>query len=228
MKIHALRAAAEIIAVIVISFTAMGVIAAAVSLYASPFGMIAGAAAAVFFIKLRGEPLSGFGFRPAGPVRTVVVVALTLLFMIGSFLYLEPLLERLFGPIDLSIFAPVEGDEGLFLLMLAVSWIAAGFGEEVVYRGFIMTRLAQIFSGSSAGWAFALLFQSALFAFVHAYQGMTGVIQIFIFAALAGAFYLWSRRSLVPLILAHGLLNTFAMTDFYLGGAWTEAIAQLR
>ena len=58
--------------------------------------------------------------------------------------------------------------------------------------------------------------QAGIFAMLHLYQGWTGVIEIFVFGVAVGWLYWRSGRSLVPLILAHGIIDTMAMTDFYL------------
>lgn len=220
-KVGLLRAAGECAAVIAAAFAGMVFFAVSVSTYAAAVGMLAGAALALFFVRLGGEDLSGFGLRVAPLSRSVLIVALLLAFAIGLFIYAEPRLEALFGPVDLSAFAPLEGDVSLFLLMLAVSWTGAAVGEEVVYRGFIMTRLAQAFSLSAAGWLAALLIQTAIFAGFHAYQGATGMIEVFIYGLALGLAYLAGGRSLWPVIIAHGLVDTLAMADFYLGMIYT-------
>ena len=102
--------------------------------------------------------------------------------------------------------------------------VPAAVGEEVVYRGFIQTRIAQMFGGSAAAWAIAIVAQAAIFIVTHAYQDVTGMIQVFCYALAAGALYVACGRSLWPLILAHGLVDTVVMTDFYLGRAITAAI----
>ncbi|WP_425410109.1 CPBP family intramembrane glutamic endopeptidase [Hyphococcus sp.] len=227
MKISFLRAAAEIVAVLTISIMALIYAAAAWGPYASAFGMLAGVAAAIVFIRLRGERLSDFGFRAAPILKSFLAIAAILAVAVALFVYIEPSLERITGPVDLSFFAPLEGNAPLYTLMLLVSWIGAGFGEEVVWRGFVMTRMAQAFSGSAAGWGAAIFLQAILFTFLHAYQDLTGMIEVFVIGIALGAAYLFVRRSLWPLIVAHGLIDTFVMTDFYFGMKYTEALRAL-
>lgn len=225
MPINALRAIGEVIGVLVASM--LGLVIAASFLgtrYASPLGMLFGVAVAVMFIKLRGESLADFGFRPAKLLRSIFSIGVILAFSLVLFLYAEPVLERYFGPVDLSFFAPLAGNISAYFVLLIAAWIGAAFGEEVVYRGFIMTRLAQIFSFSSFGWILAILLQASLFGFAHSYQGMVGMIEIFLLAIVMGAGYVFCGRSLWPLIIAHGLIDTFVLTDFYLDSALTDAI----
>lgn len=76
--------------------------------------------------------------------------------------------------------------------------LAAGFGEEVVYRGYLLAVLTPVFSGA---WAAAVV-SSMAFAVLHAYQGPVGMTRAgllgFIFAA---AFILGG--SLWPLVVVH-------------------------
>ena len=41
----------------------------------------------------------------------------------------------------MSQFAAVQGNLGLLALLLAFSWTLGAIGEEVAYRGFLLTRL---------------------------------------------------------------------------------------
>ncbi len=219
MRINVFRAVAEIAAVLMASFAGLYASASFFGdVFAAPFGMLAGVAVSILFIKLRGERLSAFGFRPAGLVTSLALTVAIVAWAVAIYLFLEPSLVERFGPIDLSVFERLEGDLGLYLLLLSAAWVGAAFGEEVVYRGFIMTRVSQMFSLSAIGWVFAIAFQAAVFAFAHSYQGVVGMIEIFVLSLALGGAYLAAGRSLAPLILAHGVLDTMGVTDFYLGG----------
>jgi membrane protease YdiL (CAAX protease family) len=53
----------------------------------------------------------------------------------------QPLLTRLLGkPPDLSNFTAVKGDLRFALVMITLLWVLAAFGEELVYRGYLMNR----------------------------------------------------------------------------------------
>lgn len=119
-------------------------------------------------------------------------------------------------PPDISAFtSTVEGNLTLYLwLLIPVSWGSAAVGEELLTRGFLLHRLEGL-AGTSA----AVVLQAFIFAVVHFYQGITGVASIFALALVFGAVYVKCGRSLLPLILAHGLIDTYAMTVIYLGRA---------
>jgi membrane protease YdiL (CAAX protease family) len=44
---------------------------------------------------------------------------------------------------------------------------AAAFGEEMVYRGYLMNRVADLFAKSRTGWIISLLGVNVLFGFAH-------------------------------------------------------------
>jgi len=104
----------------------------------------------------------------------------------------------------------------LYLTMMALIWTTNAFGEEMVFRGFLMSRFATMFGGTRFAWILAAFAQAAVFGTGHAAQGIHGVI-ITSFVGLAfGLLYLVARRNLWPMIIAHGLINTIGMTILHL------------
>ena len=80
----------------------------------------------------------------------------------------QPLLTRVLGkPPDLSHFPAVRGNLKLALVMIALIWILAAFGEELVYRGYLMNRVADLGRGTRTAWIVSLFLISALFGFSH-------------------------------------------------------------
>jgi uncharacterized protein len=119
--------------------------------------------------------------------------------------------------IDLSRFAPVEGNVLLLLLSLIKVWTLTAFGEELVYRGYLMNRVAELAGGGAAAWAGSLVVVSILFGVGHSYQGVTGVIAAALGGLVYGALYLWSGRNLWAPIIAHGVFDTLAFVLIFWG-----------
>ena len=135
-----------------------------------------------------------------------------------SLYVLEPLIARFTGGLpDVSMFTPLIGNWGFLLLSLAVAWTLAAFGEEFVYRGYFMNRLALLAGGKSAAWVLALLVTSAVFGLGHLYQGTAGVITVGLNGFVFGVLYLVSRRNLWIPIVAHGAMNTVGFLLIFLG-----------
>ena len=87
-----------------------------------------------------------------------------------------------------------------------------GFYEEIIFRGFLLTRLKRA-TGSAA---LAVLLSSVLFAGLHAGgQELAAIIPIFALGVIWAVLTLW-RRSVVPAIIGHGLFDLFQMMGLYL------------
>ena len=130
----------------------------------------------------------------------------------------QPLLVQLIGKMpDLSAFALLRHNVKLLLLALALTWTLAAFGEEMVYRGYLMNRLAGIGRNSRVAWAASLIFVNVLFGSAHLGQGITGMIENMIDGALLGLLYLRRGRSLAAPIIAHGVTDTIDCLLLFLG-----------
>jgi membrane protease YdiL (CAAX protease family) len=103
-------------------------------------------------------------------------------------------------------------------MLFPVTWGAAAFGEEMLFRGFMMTRLLAIIgSDGFAARALAVIGQAALFAAGHAYLGPRGVIAAGLLGVVFSTLYFRNGRNLWPLFIAHGLIDTVSLTLLYFG-----------
>ncbi len=118
---------------------------------------------------------------------------------------------------DASVFRSLVGNEQALVFWLVISWTLAAFMEEMVYRGWLTARLAELWGYSRAGWIIALIGSSALFGLAHLYQGLSGVVATGVTGMLFGTAYLLSGRNLWCAVLAHGLLDTLGFVMIYLG-----------
>ena len=130
----------------------------------------------------------------------------------------QPLLTRLLGkPPDLSNFAAVKGNLRFALVIIALLWVLAAFGEELVYRGYLMNRVADLGRGTRTGWIVSLFLISTLFGFAHYQQGLTGIIEEGSDGLILGLMYLASRRNLAIPIVTHGVCDTIDIALLFLG-----------
>src|SRR5258708_23597738 len=130
----------------------------------------------------------------------------------------QPLLTRLLGkPPDLSNFPAVRGNLKLALIIIALIWIIAAFGEELVYRGYLMNRLADLGRGTRTAWIVSLFLISALFGFSHYDQGLTAIIEEGSDGLILGSMYLACRCNLAIPIVAHGVCDTIDIALLFLG-----------
>jgi membrane protease YdiL (CAAX protease family) len=114
----------------------------------------------------------------------------------------------------------ISGNLEQYLILLGISWISAGFAEEMFFRGFVLTRLTTIFGSAKPALAFSVFLAAAFFGFVHFYyQGLAGFINAAVIGLILGFWFLIYKRNLWPLIIAHGSMNSLGFTMEYLGFA---------
>jgi membrane protease YdiL (CAAX protease family) len=188
-------------------------------------------------IRWRGDRWANFGLkRPENMKKAIGVFLGLLLFIWFTVTFTEWLgIKR-----DLSQFEFIRGNPFLLVYFVIYVLIFAGFYEEIMFRGFLMVRLAQIFGGCMrlhqvtnenrhkrtaqhigppchGAWYLAIIMQGVFFGFVHAYQGLNGIIITGVAGMIMGATYLLAGRNLWPLILAHGVYDAIRMISFYFG-----------
>jgi len=170
--------------------------------------------------RVRGVPWKHVGFKRYCNWATTLLlgvacgVGLELFDLFGK----QPLLTRLLGkPPDLSSFSAVQGNFKFALLMVGLLWILAAFGEELVYRGYLMNRVADLGGGTRIAWIVSLVLISALFGFSHYQQGLTGVVEEGSDGLILGLLYLGCRKNLAVPIVAHGVCDTIDIVLLFLG-----------
>jgi membrane protease YdiL (CAAX protease family) len=165
-------------------------------------------------LRLRRVGWRGVGLVSPGSWRRAVLVsvaAAVVLQLLSTFVT-EPILTALTGQsTDLSMFRPLVGNVGWLLVGLLVVWTLAAFGEELVYRGYILNRAADLGGRSRAAWIVALVCVSVGFGLGHLYQGPTGVVDSTVSGLLLGGLYLAFNRNLWIPILTHGFTDTIAL-----------------
>ncbi len=102
-----------------------------------------------------------------------------------------------------STFIPSDRNELIHFLFLA---IAAGIGEEIIFRGYLIHYLIYWTGNTPEGIMLSCVISSALFAFLHGYQGWTSMLKIFFIALLFAAIFVYTQ-SLWVVIIIHALID---------------------
>jgi hypothetical protein len=176
-------------------------------------------------LRLGGERFVSLGFERAKSWGKTFLLGALLALLAQVFVTLAvlPLLRATGIPLpDFSNFAGVEGNLSALLLFLFIGWVPAGFGEEIIWRGFFMTRLARLLGNGRTAWGASLLGTSVIFGLLHAYQGIGGMLLTGSAGLILGAIYLWSGRNLWLAIFTHGMMNTLSFTALYFG--WLQRL----
>jgi uncharacterized protein len=146
------------------------------------------------------------------------VVALYVTVAAGMALLVTPLADAMrWPPLDASAFMAVRGNTATLAGMLVLVWTVVAFGEELLFRGFILNRLRTPLGPNALGGVVAVASQAALFGVGHFYLGARGIAAATLVGVVYGAWYLLRGRNLWPLIVAHGITDTVSMVAIYAG-----------
>jgi membrane protease YdiL (CAAX protease family) len=118
---------------------------------------------------------------------------------------------------DVGVFADVEGDLALLLLLVLLSWTLGALVEEIAFRGFLLTRLRDVLGRGPVALTAAVLASSILFGVLHSEQGLVGVLVV----SLDGVAFCVLRLyygTVWAAVLAHGFNNTLGLVTFFLVG----------
>jgi len=124
---------------------------------------------------------------------------------------------------DMSAYNYLEGNLPMLLLALAAVYVVSSFGEEVLYRGFLITRLAELSDAGKAAMSGAVIASAVVFGLAHFDWGIVGVVQTIFMGFVLGVSYVATKRNLWALVLAHAYLDTLLLLQMYLGAAGGSA-----
>ena len=142
--------------------------------------------------------LAGLGFRRIRWMDFVWAIA----FLLGANLILSGLawvLGQIGMPMAGEIALLVPQDATGRLVWVGVSF-TAGFTEEVMFRGYLMTRLRLVFK--LPNWVVPTIVSALAFGACHAYQGVPGLIVISVYGLMFSLLYI-RTGSIWPCIIAH-------------------------
>ncbi|HEY7001749.1 MAG TPA: type II CAAX endopeptidase family protein [Candidatus Udaeobacter sp.] len=171
-------------------------------------------------IWLRDGRLSSMGFKRPASWRRILLIALAaagVRIALGQFV-IEPVTGFFWPPPTAPELAnDIAGNAKMALLALLLVWTFAAFGEEIAYRGYLLTRAADIGRRSTAAYWIGIVFVSILFGYGHYYKGPSGIIDSGIAGLILGIAYMVAGRNLWACILAHGFIDTFGVIDAFFG-----------
>jgi membrane protease YdiL (CAAX protease family) len=171
-------------------------------------------------IWLRDGRWSAMGFKRPVSWRRLLLIALVaaiLRILVGQFL-VEPV-TSLFWPKPTAppLANEITGNAKMALLALLLVWTFAAFGEEIAYRGYLLTRAADIGRRSVAAYWIGIVLVSILFGYGHYYKGASGVIDSGVAGLILGTAYMLAGRNLWASVFAHGFIDTFGILDAFFG-----------
>ncbi|WP_137680169.1 CPBP family intramembrane glutamic endopeptidase [Aurantiacibacter suaedae] len=178
LLLHIVLVALAYVAASTVPVLALGQTSAGLAL-SSPAGMLGGVGAAWLILRRPGTFATALGLiQVASWPRTLALAALAAggtfaIFSVdGAALRLVGLPSPAVGE---TIALATQSPAHLAMWIVLVAWLGAGFGEEVLWRGFLIDRLARLPALARSPMA-VLVVQAAVFGLAHAYQGAAGVV----------------------------------------------------
>ncbi|MEE2565387.1 CPBP family intramembrane glutamic endopeptidase [Hyphobacterium marinum] len=196
--------------------------------FAGPITLILTLVLLTIYMYARGERWSGMGLRALpGWKAKLLVLPQTLLAIVGILgvgvgvgfagdaAGFWSMAEEPAGVTDR--FGGIEGNLSVYLTWMLVIWTSAAFGEEMFFRGFLITRFGAVFRSLPINPVLAVIAAALIFGYGHFYyQGLRGLVVVTSIGIVLGTLFVLYKRNLWPLILAHGLVDTLGMTARYL------------
>lgn len=164
-----------------------------------------------------GVSFTFVGWRRVGVTlrqAAIVFVCATVAFVIGAIVMAN--IVGIPEGADFQSYEYLQDNPGMLLLSLAGVYIVSSFGEEVLFRGYLMTRCAEFFGGNKLGWRIAIAVSTIVFALIHYDWGISGVVQTGCMGFVLAYSYVRVNRNLWVNIIAHGFMDTILMVQLYL------------
>jgi CAAX protease family protein len=196
--------------------------------FAGPVSLITVLIILTGYMRFRGQSWSEMGLRPLPGIKAkLMVIPQAFLVFLAFVAAVAPilLLSKVLGLTFMTeIPAGVEerwgdiaGSLPHYLLWMGIVWTAAAFGEEMFFRGFLITRLQAAFKDLPMASVLAVLLPALLFGYGHMYyQGLRGLFTTGAIALAFGTMFLVFKRNLWPIILLHGIIDSIGMTSRYM------------
>lgn len=176
----------------------------------------------VVSLRVRSGGWAALGFRRPKSWMILIGIALgAAVLRIGLGIVVESVGHSLWpAPIKApSGYNEIAGHGLVALKWLAIVWTFAAFGEEISYRGYLVTRAADLGKRSTLAYWLAIVVVSVLFGYGHYYKGPAGVLDSGMAGLILGAAYMLAGRNMWACVLAHGFIDSIGLIAAYTGVA---------
>lgn len=196
--------------------------------YAGPLTLLTVLSGLTVYLRWRGLGWRHFGLIKLPKLKSWLLLPVQALFAIvailatgvgtatiGTALGFEFMGEEPAGVMD-RFGAVADGSLPHYLLWLAISILAAGLGEELFFRGYMINRLRDGLGSGVVMTALTVLLPAIYFGYGHFYyQGLRGLITTGLIGLSLGLLFLIYKRNLWPLVIAHAGVDCLVFTALY-------------
>lgn len=190
-------------------------------MYGGPASTVCAMLVGTYLLRRQGLGWCDLGFRwPESWWRTLGLALATFAAIVAASGTFGWVADQFFIDVGTSgRFDHIEGNLMAYIGIMVLVWTHSAFFEELLFRAFIITKLGESMGGTRLAIGMAVVLGAMFFGYRHSYyQGMHGAVQTGGIGLVLGILYIWfGRRNVLPLILAHGAINSIGMTYRFLG-----------
>ena len=118
-------------------------------------------------------------------------------------------------PMDYSLFEQFDNNIGAIIGLLLFAAVSAGFGEEILFRGYFMRQFTKFFGSSKLSIVLNILFLGVIFGWIHMYQGFSGQIVTGILGMTIATIFHLRKDDLWFAIAVHGFFDLIALGYYF-------------
>ena len=171
-------------------------------------------------LSYSGERFSdiGFSFKRFEAKSILIGISIAVLTLAFMQLLFFPALEYIvtLEETEVELYDFIRENQWQFYFTLLMGWLIGGFYEEIVFHGFIFTRLEKMIGGNYST-HLSFVITSILFGVYHFQLGIGGLINALLVGCVYLLLFLMFKRNLWYSIMCHGVYNTLVMTLIYHG-----------
>ena len=183
------------------------------------WSILAAVGAGFMLMAIRREAWRDIGLRAGGNVRFVLTraVEFSVLSLVTGLTVIGIATALGYPPSQSAVLAQQPETLSGFLLDIVFGvWVGAAIGEELFFRGILLSKFTTLFGGGRSALALAVLAQAIWFGAGHVSQGVSGMIMTGAIGAVVGTYFVTrGRRALIPLMIGHGFIDTVSQTIYF-------------
>ncbi len=148
--------------------------------------------------------------------QTIVKALVFSVLILIAFVPINIIIDQYFGETDLSSLEDIKHNTIGYIMTLIVVWVFAAFGEEILFRGYYLKWIAELFGNTKKSWLVTAIIVAIYFGISHYYQGISGILGIIPMAFVYSLIFLKNKDNLWLLVFMHGFHDTIGITFLYL------------
>ncbi len=189
--------------------------------YSGPITLLTTLLFLTVFMHFKGRSWSMYGLKPLRGLKAKLLVLpqcllvfLAFAIAVGSVMGIAEVFQIAFlQEVDSGVearFGEVRGNLPRYLMWLTIVWTSAAFGEEMFFRGYLITRLQEGFSHTFMAPVITVFISAVFFGYGHlGSKGLRGFFVTGLFAVYFGVVFLNFKNTFWRLISFNGVFNPF-------------------